>query len=182
MRQIHNNIVDIIKHYQQSFSTKVQPTDNTNSDILMDLFGITYKTKESNKQFWGRELGMLWQKLVVEAFKTQKGYSAPKKHGNDEPYDLQFNNDYIDTKYRIGSGDAGTLKKFKHYGSLIKSEGGNPVLLFLREDNLSAAVTACTTGGWTIYKGQESFNYIKQHTGIDLQEILKEMAGKFSLD
>lgn len=179
---LQNNICEIIKHYQKSFKDKIQPDDNQATDILMDLFNITYETKATNKQFWGRELGMLWQKIVTEVFKDKEGFKEPKKFGKDEPYDLQFGNDCIDTKYRIGSGDAGTLKKFKQYAKLIKSEGNNPVLLFLREDNLPAAITACINGGWKIYKGQESFDYIKQHTGINLQEILQEFAGKFTIN
>ena len=174
-------IIKIIKLYQESFIIKIQPKDNTDNDILMDLFGITFETKQSNKQFWGRELGMLWQKIVIEVFKTTKGFAKSKKIERDEPYDLQFNNDYIDTKYRIGSGDAGTLKKFKQYGKLIKSLGGNPVLLFLREDNLPAAINACKKGGWTIYTGKDSFEYIFKNTGIDLEKILKSFKLQFKI-
>lgn len=124
---------------------------------------------------------MLWQKIVIETFCQHNGYIPAKKYNRDEPYDLQFNNDYIDTKYRIGSGDAGTLKKFVQYGQLIKSNGGNPVLLLLREDNLSSAITACKRGGWIIYQGDSSFQYIKSCTAIDLQDILKSLVNKFPI-
>lgn len=60
----------------------------------------------------------------------------------------------IDTKYRIGSGDSGTLKKFKAYGPTLEEKGFTPVLLIVREDNLGAAITACNAGGWTVTTGQ----------------------------
>jgi hypothetical protein len=60
------------------------------------------------------------------------------------------------------------LKKFKSYGKLLKERGYRPVLLIVREDNLAAAITACTTGGWTVLQGQATFDYIKQLSGFDL--------------
>jgi hypothetical protein len=42
------------------------------------------------------------------------------KEGSDEFCDLVVGNDAIDTKYRIGSGDSGTLKKFRQYGQELQ--------------------------------------------------------------
>jgi hypothetical protein len=81
--------------------------------------------------------------------------------------------DAIDTKYRIGSGDSGTLKKFKQYAARLEDLGYRPVLLILREDNLPAAITACLTGGWTVMTGSESYEYLREITGFDLQSWLK---------
>lgn len=163
----------IIRQYQSSFSHKQITVSKTNTDVLMDLFGLTDDIVNKNKQYWNRELGMLWQKIVIEVFKTTLKYKPSKRYGDDEPYDLQFDNDFIDTKYRVGSGDSGTLKKFKTYGNFISKElNGTPVLLFLRTDNLDAAITACKKGGWTILQGSDSFNYIKDKTNIDLLDIL----------
>ena len=86
--------------------------------------------------------------------------------------------DAIDTKYRVGSGDSGTLKKFKQYGKLLSDEGYRPVLLFLREDNLEAAITACRHGGWTVLMGADAFDYLYQKTGVDVYKLLKEQKGK----
>jgi hypothetical protein len=81
--------------------------------------------------------------------------------------------DAIDTKYRIGSGDSGTLKKFKQYGARLTKSGYRPVLLMLRNDNLPAAITACINGGWTVLTGEESFKYIFKITGFDLKTWLQ---------
>ena len=80
--------------------------------------------------------------------------------------------DAIDTKYRVGSGDSGTLKKFKQYGYLLKEVGYQPILLFLRDDNLPAAMTACQTGGWSVYTGMQAFYYLREQTGFDLYQWL----------
>ena len=103
---------------------------------LMEVFGITPELKRENRQYWGRELGMCWQRLVIEVFKgTRKDYGPAIRIGADEPCDLTVGKLAIDTKYRIGSGDSGTLKKFKSYGPLLKKQGYEPVILMLRECN-----------------------------------------------
>ena len=75
---------------------------------------------------------------------------------------------YQDNFSETVSGDSGTLKKFKQYGSILKEKGFRPVLLFLREDNLPAAINACKKGGWLIYTGQATFDYLREKTGFDL--------------
>lgn len=104
--------------------------------------------------------------------------------GDDEPADLYVGKDAIDTKYRVGSGDSGTLKKFKQYGELLKNKGYNPVFLFLRTDNLPAAMTACNKGGWIVYTGEDSFQYILDKTGFNLKSWLQEQVEnkKFIID
>ena len=99
---------------------------------------------------------------------TCADYGGALKFGSDEPCDLVLGSDAIDMKYRVGSGDSGTLKKFKKYGALLKQNGYRPVFLFLREDNLPAAITACRAGGWCVYTGKATFDYLQQKTGFDL--------------
>ena len=140
----------------------------------MDVFGITPDRKRENRQYWGRELGMCWQLLVTNVLSHFcRGYAPAIKVGDDEPCDCCVGKDAIDTKYRIGSGDSGTLKKFKSYGKLLKERGHRPVLLIVREDNLAAALTACGTGGWTVLQGQATFDYVKEMSGFDLLAWLK---------
>lgn len=80
------------------------------------IFDITPELKRENRQYWGRELGMCWQRLIVELCRQTCPDFAPALHFNgDEPCDLIVGQRAIDTKYRIGSGDSGTLKKFKTY-------------------------------------------------------------------
>lgn len=170
---IDKKLSDILKKYQGNFSDKVYVDDYDSTDVLMETFGITQELKRENKQFWGRQLGMCWQLLVVELCKnTCSDFSGALRFGGDEPCDLVLGTDAIDTKYRVGSGDSGTLKKFKQYGDLLKENGYRPVFLFLREDNLPAAMTACQAGGWSVYTGMATFDYLKEKTGFDLYEWL----------
>jgi hypothetical protein len=175
-------LIGILNHYRESFSKKTIHKSKGNSDILMEVFGITHQIKAKNMQYWGRELGMCWQLLVVEIFKKScRNFKPALKVGSDEPCDLLVGNLAIDTKYRVGSGDSGTLKKFKQYGNLLMGKGYQPVMLFLREDNLKAAITALKSGGWKIYKGDESFKFIKKQTNFDFKKWLKRNKGKFTI-
>ena len=167
-----SKLIKIITAYQKSFSNKVYTDDDNEYDLLMQLYGITPEIKKENKQYWGRELGMLFELLCTEIFSHTTGYKPKERIGNDAPYDFILNDMAIDTKYRIGSGDAGTLKKFKAYAKELKAMGYTPVILLLRTDNLNAAITACKNGGWTIYMGDDCFKFIKEKTGFDLKSFL----------
>jgi hypothetical protein len=171
---LDTKLKDVLRAYRDSFSMKTYSEENDDLDPLMDVFGITPDRKRENRQYWGRELGMCWQLLVTNVLSHHcKGYSPAIKIGEDEPCDCCVAKDAIDTKYRVGSGDSGTLKKFKSYGKLLKDRGYRPVLLIVREDNLKAAITACVTGGWTVLQGQASFDYIRELSGFDLKGWLE---------
>ncbi len=171
---------DILAGYQKTFSEKVYSDENDDHDVLMDAFGITPLLKRENRQYWGRELGMCWQRLIVEVCKQScKNFGPALRVDADEPCDLTVGGAAIDTKYRIGSGDSGTLKKFKAYGPLLCEKGYEPVLLIVREDNLGAAISACNVGGWTVLTGQRSFNYLLALTGFDVKEFLLQRARVF---
>jgi hypothetical protein len=173
----------IMEHYQRAFSEKQYEADNNEHDLLMDVFGLTPEIKRENRQYWSRELGMCWQMLIVEIFRHQHPHFGPAlRMGDDEPCDLIAGDYAIDTKYRIGSGDSGTLKKFKSYGALLQQHGYTPTLLILRTDNLPAAITAFETGGWQITSGEETFRFIKQQTGFDVREYLAQIAGAYRVD
>ena len=162
----------ILGGYAGSFSRKVYGQENEDSDLLMRAFGITPELKRENRQYWGRELGKCWEALVVRACQNSDEFSPALRIGTDEPCDLRVGQNAIDTKYRVGSGDSGTLKKFRQYGSLLKEHGYQPVFLFLREDNLPAAITACKAGGWRTLFGDESFEFIKEISGFDMKNYL----------
>lgn len=163
----------ILKQYQSSFTNKSHREENDDQDLLMDVFGITPGLKRENRQYWGRELGMCWQRLVTEIFRSNcSDYQPALKIDGDEPCDCIVGTDAIDTKYRIGSGDSGTLKKFRQYGRLLSEKGFRPLLLIVREDNLRAALTACHAGGWEVLQGQKSFLFVRKKSGFDLQEAL----------
>lgn len=175
-------IENIFSHYYESFKRKTYSAENNDRDVLMDVFGITPSQKRENRQYWGRELGMIWQLLVCElARETRSDFQPALRIGNDEPCDLIIGQDAIDTKYRIGSGDAGTLKKFKLYGKLLRERGYTPVLLILRDDNLPAAITACNHGGWTVLTNRTSFNYLNKILGINVESLLRSYRGKYNI-
>jgi hypothetical protein len=170
----------ILARYQNSFTEKVYAEENEEHDILMDVFGFSPIIKKENRQYWGRELGMCWQLLVTETCKAYCSSFQPAfRVGSDEPCDLIVDAYAIDTKYRIGSGDSGTLKKFKSYGPLLRTYNYEPVFLILRQDNLPAAITACQVGTWKVYTGDASFDFIQTISGFDLKSFLTERVGEF---
>lgn len=180
---IENQLRSILDQYKTSFSEKIYREENEDYDVLMNLFAITPELKRENRQYWGRELGMCWQLLVCKLFELNcEDFQPAMKIGSDEPCDCIVGKDAIDTKYRIGSGDSGTLKKFKQYGELFRQQGLNPVLLIVREDNLPAAITACKSGGWKILTGNETFQYILDKTGFDLYSWLENLNNEESLN
>lgn len=180
--EIERNLDAVLTRYQSSFSEKIYSEENEEFDLLMNAFSITPQVKRENKQYWGRELGKCWESLIIEACKNLATFQPALRIGSDEPCDLIIDNYAIDTKYRIGSGDSGTLKKFKYYGNLLKQQGYEPVLLSLREDNLPAAITACRKGSWNIYMGKQSFNFIREISGFDMEQYLIKKAGAFPLN
>ena len=170
----------VIKTYQESFARKVYGEENDDHDVIMDIFGLVPAVKRENRQYWGRELGMCWQLVVTELCRaTAKDFKPAYREGVDELCDLIAGTDAIDTKYRIGSGDSGTLKKFKQYGRRLIDLGFTPVLLIVREDNLAAAIGACNAGGWKVYTGPSTFRYIQDRTGVDLKSWLISLGSEF---
>ena len=173
MGKIEDKLSEVLGKYSENFTAKVYSDDFNDTDVLMEAFGITQELKNENKQYWGRELGKCWENLLRDLFEaTCVDFEQPKKFGTDEPADFFCGKDAIDTKYRVGSGDSGTLKKFKSYGKLLKEEGYRPVFLFLRTDNLQAALSKMDAGGWVKYMDEDTFTYIKEKTGFDLKDWL----------
>ena len=173
MVDIENKLKLVLEKYSESFSDKEYVDEFNDTDVLMDAFGITQELKGENKQYWGRELGKCWENLLRDLFEaTCEDFEPPKKFDLDEPADYIVGKDAIDTKYRVGSGDSGTLKKFESYGKLLQKKGYKPIFLFLRTDNLKAALSKMEAGGWTKLMADDTFKYIKEKTGFDLKEWL----------
>jgi hypothetical protein len=182
--ELNEKLKGILTLYKNSFSGKTYAEENDDVDSLMAVFGITPSLKRENRQYWGRELGMCWQLIVSELFRLRHSdYKPAIRIGSDEPCDFCVGADAVDTKYRIGSGDSGTLKKFKSYGQILTSRGFRPVLLIARTDNLPAAIAACEVGGWTVLVGQQSFDFICKHADFDLEAWLRECqtSGEFAV-
>jgi hypothetical protein len=182
-QRLDDALTIILEQYKKSFSIKAFSEESPEEDDLMFVFGLTQAIKADNKQFWGRELGMCWQRLITELCRqTNDNFGHPIREGADEMCDLTIGQDAIDTKYRIGSGDSGTLKKFKQYGARLTASGYRPLLLILRNDNLPAAITACINGGWTPLIGEKSFEYLLLITGFDLKTWLQSRKGYYSVE
>jgi len=175
---------EVLLTYHTAFCDKVFANAESGLDPLMDVFGLTPSLKGANRQYWGRELGMCWQRLCAKLCRTEcaERYANPQKYGDDEPYDFRVDDYAIDTKYRIGSGDAGTLKKFKANGILLAKEGLKPTMLILRSDNLPAAISACKAGGWDTRIGPASFAFLRELTGgFELEQWLRQRSGSLLL-
>ena len=177
---IDNERLDLIlSGYQQSFTDKIYSPENDDYDLLMQAYGITPDLKRENRQYWGRELGKCWERLIVQICSSLPDFKPAQKIGRDEPYDLIVGKYAIDAKYRLGSGDSGTHKKFRQYGQDLLDLGYTPVLLTLREDNLLAFENACRTGGWKVLAGQDTFDFLKEVSGFDLQAYLIRKESSF---
>ena len=180
---IENQLNSILKKYQESFVGKSYSEENYDLDLLMNVFGLSPQLKRENRQYWGRELGMCWQLLVAEICKAHcKDFKPALKFGADEPCDLVVGKYAIDTKYRIGSGDSGTLKKFKQYGAMLIEQGYKPVFLILRSDNLPAAMTACYAGGWEVRTNESSYQFVREISGFDIKSFLTQRAAGFPVN
>lgn len=172
-KRVEDKLKKVLDKYSVNFSDKIYQDDFRNTDLLMNAFGITQELKSENKQYWGRELGKCWENLLRDLFEaTCADFQPPIRFGNDEPADFFVGKDAIDTKYRVGSGDSGTLKKFETYGKLLSKKGYRPVFLFLRTDNLISALSKMNAGGWTKFMDEETFEYIKEKTNFDLKQWL----------
>lgn len=181
-KQIEKSLNDILNQYQQSFTNKIYLEENDEYDLLMEAFALTPQVKRENRQYWGRELGMCWQRLVTElCSKTCSDFAPGLRTGGDELCDLIVGKQAIDTKYRIGSGDSGTLKKFKAYSRLLAEKGYEPILLIAREDNLPAAIKACSSAGWRVLRGEEGYDYIHSLTKFDLKQYLHAKARAYAV-
>ena len=72
--------------YEQAVAKVLEMEENDDYDPLMRVFGITPSLKRENRQYWGRELGMCWQRLVTEVFKANcLDYQPALKIADDQP-------------------------------------------------------------------------------------------------
>lgn len=167
--KIEEQLRNILGQYRDSFITKEYGEENNDHDVLMEVFGITPDLKRENRQYWGRELGKCWERLVCKVFELQcESYQSALKVGSDEPCDCIIGTDAIEAKYRIGSGDSGFSKKTRQYGMDLIELKYNPVILILREDNLASAISTCKKAGWNVFIGTQTFQYISDKADFDL--------------
>ncbi len=176
-------IEPIIKKYYRSFLLKTYGKENDDHDFLMDVFNISPELKRENRQYWARELGMVWQKIVYNLAENNcDDFKPPLKCNKDKPCSMIIGKDAVDTKYRMGSGDSGTIKKFRQYGEFLSNKGYRPVLLIVRSDNLPNAIKSCDKAGWKIFCADAAVNYLLEKTGVDIRVLLASLGEQYFID
>jgi len=173
MNNHHPSLESILAQYRDSFNAKQFVPAPDSTDVLMAAFGITPELKKSAIQFWSRELGMCWEHLVSDLFSSVPQFGPAIKTEFGEPCDFTSAERAIDTKYRLGSGDSGTLRKLASNAHWLKSIGYIPTMLILREDSLHGAIAHMSKAGWEVLQGEDAFNFISAQSGRDLLEILR---------
>lgn len=190
IRIMNDELMNQIEKYSSKFNKKRKAKEELDNehDLLMDVFNISPEEKKKSAQYWGRELGVLWQELVKIVFANSeqiKDYTGAltvddPEGESDEPCDLTANGYGIDTKYRIGSGDSKFTKKFRpNHNILVERFKLKPVLLILRDDNLKSPINRAKKEGWTVYTADDSYKFIYDQTGYDLKEFLKGLKGRY---
>lgn len=75
----------LLKQYSKKFRDKAHENVESETDILMDVFSITPEMKRENMQYWGRELGKCWEKLVKTVLSVKcPEYKPALRVGKDE--------------------------------------------------------------------------------------------------
>lgn len=171
----------ILKTYRDNFANKsFGKAESDTSDILMDVFGINADTKRENRQYWGRELGTCWERLVKAVFTATIPDVLPGyKLGKKEICDLVAEPHAIDMKYRLATSQPAVRDELERHAEWLVAANYVPVLLVLRDDNLPAAVRRCETGGWTVHTGAAAFDFIKGRTHIDLNAWLTKLGDAY---
>ncbi len=178
------NTLDLLGRYRESFCAKlaeVPACEVPEEDLLMQVFGITSEMKMAERQYWGRELGMCWERLVHAHARCHPAYEPPFRDDGDAPCDFIVGGCAVDTKYRFGSGDSGTQKKLRDYAGRLQAAGFTPVMLVLREDNLPGALESLARAGWDVRRGEAAFEWIRTNLNVDVQAELRAQRGAFRI-
>jgi hypothetical protein len=161
--------------YHETFTDRMPEEQDAVSDALMDFFRLTPEIKNRERQFYGRHLGAAWEEIAGKILHAHDPSTEfPRPGTEDTPCDIVYRGFAIDTKYRIGSGDSGTMRKLAGNASTLARRGFVPLLLIFRNDSLKPSISAARTGGWTICEGEAAVSFIRTHTGYDLLDFLKE--------
>lgn len=172
-----------LSRYRSSFADKVFEEKIAKSDPLMEVFGLTPEEKSKNPQYWGRELGKMWELLVLDIC-LHHTISATRPSDGDErqPCDVVVDGIGLETKYRSGSGDTNFQKKIRSSGKVLAETGLQPILLFFRDDNLPQVLGTARRSGWLFYQGEQTFDFIRDRFAFDIAAYLRSRKGSCRLD
>jgi hypothetical protein len=179
---VDDRLGEILDAQRRSFEAKVHRPRERGSDLLMEAFGISPVQLQSHSQYWSRQLGMCFERLVRAACEHRSECRLPLRTGGREPWDLEFGQEAWELKYRLGSGDAGTLSRLADNAGLARERGLAPVLLILRSDSLRAATARAAAGGWEVVCGERALAHVRRRSGFDLHAWLAEQAGRFTFE
>ena len=169
---IDNKLKKTLQEYKELFTLYDEAPVPSASDILLNIFNLSGEDILKNKQYWHRHLGACWEKLVKSVFSSRADYQHAVRIHKKSPCDFAFSDKAIDTKYRLGSGDSGTLEKLAKNAAWLKALGYFPVMLILRSDNLPNALSRMSSAGWQVLTGDDCFEFIRCHGGLDLKKYM----------
>lgn len=163
------------KRLEVNFQKKIKDPRASEIDMLMEMYQIDANQKSSNPQFYSSQLGHKFELLVRNVAMRYCPEYAPEIHvGTKVPCDLCIGRDAIDVKYRVGFADSGTIDKLRQNAQLLSKLGYTPVLLIFRDDNRIDTIRTAINSGWTVYMGNEAFDYINRWTGCDILGLIFE--------
>nr|WP_250807483.1 hypothetical protein [Neorhizobium tomejilense] len=178
--QIENQLEGILGKCRDAFAARKFEDLESSTDLLMQSLSVTPSMKAANRQYWGRELGIAWENLLKVIWKTADGdCHFPMSGDPDHPCDIVGSRFAVDAKYRVGSGDSGTLQKLRRNGATLRESGKEPILLVFRDDSLRSSLAAAKAGGWTVKHGEETLRFVKEELGFDLRSFLSKQAPAF---
>lgn len=175
---------EIMAEGRDLFLAKEYSDESDEVDLLMAAYHITQMDKRSHRQFFGQTLGRRFEKLVLQLLgETHQGFLPPPRRGSETPCDCLLGSMALELKYRFGSGDGRTVGKIRDYGLYLRSLGLEPKLLVLRTDSMQASIGSLRRGGWEVFEGDATLDFLHLHTGFDLRRCLIAMrdSGRYSI-
>jgi len=179
---IESKLDSLVKKYRRAFQEKLRGISDSGvfglppeETLLMKLFALEPNIYLMNRQYFNRELGSLFEKMVKALLKTtnSKRYGNAVVVGKTQLCDCTFGQDAIEVKYRYYSGDAKTVRLYRNAAPKLISMGLKPVMLIFSTDNLRSAIKSFIKHGWQVKEGDDMAKYIKQLTGFDIKRYLE---------
>jgi hypothetical protein len=171
---MNNDLKNLVESYKLSFEKKILNHKHFKQDDIMNLFNKNQYDLLLNKQYWHREFGKFYEKYVKIIAKSKLKYNDSPKYKKYDLCDLVIDNFAIDTKYRIGSGDSGTVRKLKFYGEQLIKLNYKPILLIFRDDNLEGTIKSLSKE-WNVLTGDNSNKFIIEHLDFDIKKSLNDL-------
>lgn len=170
--------------------------------LLTDLFLFREGRMPRHTNLFNADLGVLSEKLITTLFEMTRGSTInasdssmvaleaeaeqlretwEKNQGSSGKFPKWKKADFlmgvshiVECKYRFNSYDA-KQKQIK-IALLYKAMGLTPVFLHLSPD--FAYTDEFIAAGWEVYTGKAMIEYVLEHTGYDLKELLQQVSAQ----